>query len=970
MGPTRRGVLAASGLVALGTGVPGLRRGLLRPAAAAAARTVTFDPFSLIINEKRLYHWCGEFHYWRLPSPDLWRDVLQKMRSAGFTATSIYFDWGYHSPAPGVYDFTGVRDVAKLLRIAREVGIYVVARPGPYINAETDSGGFPGWVDTQVGRSRSSAPDYLASALEWYSNINPLLAEHQITRGGPVILYQIENEYSQGNLDAAYMEALEAKASADGIVVPTFHNDSYVGGHWRPGTPGGTDLYAFDSYPQGFNASNPTVWHAVPDFSYVRAEYSPTNPLDLAEGQGGSFDPWGGAGFANCRLLTDANFNRVFYKNNIAAGLTMQSFYMVFGGTSWGWLPNAGNYTSYDYGAAITEGRQLTDKYSEDKKIGYFVHSVTPILVTEQLADVSSTNSAIRVRAMRNPQTLTTFLTILHQDTTSTSDDQLNFPLATPDGSYPSVPQVGALVINGRDAKLLVAHYRMDSQRLVYSTSEIMTHGHAVQHDAAVFYGRNGETGETVLRYAGEPTVSVLAGTVSSTFNAATGDLRLNYIHDGLALVSVAGAGTPLLLGIADDDTAATFWRFDVSGVPVLIQGPYLVRTVVISGATAAITGDATVSGPINILTIPAVQSVTWNGTAIPVTASSYGTLSGSIPGPTARFNPPAITGWKTQVETPERLPGYDDSTWTVASNTTTNNPSKPPAGEAVLYADDYGYHHGDIWYRGSFTGTGAETGIALAANSVYPGRVSAWINGTYAGDVFGTGSAETIVFPAGSIVADGTNVISVLVEDLGHEEDGSSNDANKQPRGLSSAALQGSGASITWKIQGNLGGEILADPVRGPYNNGGLYGERAGWYLPDFPDGNWAETSLPATSTAPGITWYRTTVDLAVPAGEDVSFALAITDQPSRDYHLRIFVNGWHMGLYVNNVGPQTEFVVPNGILDVNGTNTIAIAAWTFGDATGGLGAISLVVLGQVSGGVPVSLVHSPHYGKTTTLA
>src|SRR5450756_456850 len=116
-------------------------RATARPAMAASpqtAHTVSYDGYSLMIDGKRTYIWAGEFHYYRLPSPDLWRDVLQKMKAAGFNATSIYFDWAYHSPKPGVYDFTGVRDVDKLLDIANEVGIYVIARPGPYINAEVD----------------------------------------------------------------------------------------------------------------------------------------------------------------------------------------------------------------------------------------------------------------------------------------------------------------------------------------------------------------------------------------------------------------------------------------------------------------------------------------------------------------------------------------------------------------------------------------------------------------------------------------------------------------------------------------------------------------------------------------------------------------------------------------------------------------------------------------------------------------
>src|SRR6476469_10418083 len=80
--------------------------------APAASHTVTFDGYSFMVDGKRTYLWSGEFHEFRLPSPDLWLDIFQKMRAAGFNATSLYFDWGYHSPAPGKYDFPGVRDVA------------------------------------------------------------------------------------------------------------------------------------------------------------------------------------------------------------------------------------------------------------------------------------------------------------------------------------------------------------------------------------------------------------------------------------------------------------------------------------------------------------------------------------------------------------------------------------------------------------------------------------------------------------------------------------------------------------------------------------------------------------------------------------------------------------------------------------------------------------------------------------------
>ena len=73
--------------------------------AAQPAKThaVTFDRYSFLIDGKRTYLWSGEVHPYRLPSPELWPDIFQKMKAAGFNTASIYFSWGYHSPREGVY---------------------------------------------------------------------------------------------------------------------------------------------------------------------------------------------------------------------------------------------------------------------------------------------------------------------------------------------------------------------------------------------------------------------------------------------------------------------------------------------------------------------------------------------------------------------------------------------------------------------------------------------------------------------------------------------------------------------------------------------------------------------------------------------------------------------------------------------------------------------------------------------------
>jgi len=1063
-------------------------------ASTAAQHTVTYDHYSLKIDGKRIYLWSGEFHYWRLPNPDLWRDVLEKLRAAGFNAVSIYFDWGYHSQKQGVYDFTGVRDVDRLLDIANQVGIFVIARPGPYINAETDSGGFPGWLTTQQGRARSSAPDFQAASDEWLHHIDPIIARHQYTNGtGPVILYQIENEYGS-NTDAAYMQHTEDVVRSDGIAVPLTHNHCCGASTWATG-PGAVDLPGQDSYPQGFNCSNPTRWSGVGTLPRFRDD----SPIFTPEFQGGSFDPWGGPGYDKCRQLTGPDFENVFYKNNIAVGATMQNFYMTYGGTSWGWLADPSQvYTSYDYGAPIKEDRELTTKYDEDKRLGYFLQSVTPLTQTDASAAVPPSNPSIIEQARINPDDHTQFIELRHANSTSTARDQTHIAVdlaarstytyddrdpalqytgawshvgaeqsytaadylqtesfsntagdsvtvpftgtsvrwisskdsnhgiadvylddslvATVDGYgpskasqqvfyaadglsagphtlkivvtgtknaaatgtfvvvdaidvpppgstyYPSVPQQPgtAITLDGRDAKLLVANYAMGDQRLVYSTSEIMTHARIGDRDVALLYGRAGQDGETVLRYPAEPKVDVISGDSQHTWDADRHDLRLNYTHQGLAELLVTPAtGRPLLLLLGTDEVAAQFWRQDTAAGPVFVRGPYLVRGASYANGQLTLSGDTTGPTPVSVFAPPSVAAVSWNGKKLATSPAKDGSLGAQAPGPAA-VTLPALTSWRYHAEISEAAPAFDDGRWRLADQTTSSNPAQP-AAPPVVYADEYGFHHGDVWYRGHFRAHGGESGVNVAAITGRAGTYAAWLNGRYLGN--SASGPHLFDFPAGAITTGGDNVLAVLVENMGHNEDFNANDTHKEPRGLTSAAIVGSTAQIAWRIQGNLGGEDLADPARGPMNSGGLFGERNGWHLTGYPDSGWSAVSLPHADTTPGVAWYRTTFPLDLPKGQDVPIGIKFSDDASRHYRALIFVNGWQVGRYINDLGPQRSFPVPTGILRPNGTNTIAIAVWSLDNTTGGLGSVTLEPYTNVATSLPVSNVSAPGY-------
>src|SRR5580693_8883601 len=397
---------------------------------------VSYDQYSLKIGGNRVFVTAGEFDPWRTPSPSLWLDDLQKMKADGYNAVTVYFNWDYTSPAPGVYNFSGVRDMNTFLNMAQRAGLYVIARPGPYINAETDGGGIPSWVLNAPNGYRTDSQPYLSAALQWFSEIDAIIAPHQISNGGSVILYQIENEYTgRSTADLQYLADLEQQAKADGIDVPFTFNQCCGGPFYTSGT-GAVNISGPDNYPLGFNCADPSTFGQPYGYPAQSGE-----PLYLPEFQGGSFDGWGGSGYDNCYNLTGPAFENVYYKNNIAQGVTMQSNYMGVGGTNWGWLPDPGVYTSYDYGAAIRETGEIGtpanpnsivgSKFGENKLINDFETSVAPLTNTDPVAGPAADNPAITTLARANPSDGTQFIYVRQADATSTATVSTHLALNT-----------------------------------------------------------------------------------------------------------------------------------------------------------------------------------------------------------------------------------------------------------------------------------------------------------------------------------------------------------------------------------------------------------------------------------------------------------------------------------------------------------------------------------------------------------
>jgi len=954
------------------------------------SHTVTFDKYSLLVDGQRMVLWSGEFHPFRLPSPSLWLDVLQKMRAHGYNAVSIYVSWNYHSPAQGVYDFTGVRDLDMFLSAAAAVGIFVTVRPGPYINAEVDAGGFPGWLTATSGTARTNNATYLSHVDEWLTAVDAIVSKHQYTTGGgTVLLYQLENEYSAHLTDgvgSAYMAHLYAKVRADGITVPLFHNDKGRNGDWVPGSfssngESGRYLYAFDGYPSP--SSTPPDWgYFGPGGATGGSTASPNTPGFEAEFGGGWFDPWGGAefsgqGYAGARASRDPVYERRFYLTNLANGIKLQNVYMTFGGTSWGWLPAPVVYTSYDYGAAIDEARNLTSKLVPMKQIGLMLETVPDLAELDKAATVAASNSTIKVYHLANPAS-GAHVYMLRND--SSSDISVTLPVTVPVSggtSQVTVPASGAGIrLNGKDMKVVATGIAIGRRTLRYTTAQPMYQATVGAQDVALLTGRSADAAEASIGFAAAPKVAVLGGSATTAYDASSAALRVNTQLSGLTrvLITPADGTAPLLLLFADDQTSSTFWRHATSSGPALVRGPSLLRDASVSGAMVVLSGDTAMASDLEVWAPRGITQVLWNGAAVTTAATTSGSLQAKaqLAGP-AQVTLPALASWRFSAENPESAPGFNDSGWAVANKTTSFSTTAVPSGQPVLFADDYGFHYGDVWYRASYTGAAGAQSVSLAYSSGTQGMLMAWLDGvplgshrqpvpTKAQDTQATWTATaTFAIPA-SLSGSGAHVLAVLVRPMAHSEDGGSNDAHKAARGLTAVTFTGASPALTWRIQG----AVAADPLRGPLNNGGLFGERSGWHLPSFNDSGWQAETLPRSDSGQGVGWFRTTFSLSVPQGVDASIGLTLTDTSTRAYRVQIFLNGWNIGQYINDVGPQHTFVLPNGMLHTHGSNTLALAVLRDGTTAAGPGSVSLTLLGSAAGGVAVTDLPNAHRGVT----
>ena len=95
---------------------------------------------------------------------------------------------------PAGLTFSGILDFERFLDLAAERGLYAIVRPGPYICAEWENGGFPGWLAAVPGiRLRIKNKPYFDAVERYFRQLLPRLRRHLLCNGGNIIAAQVEN---------------------------------------------------------------------------------------------------------------------------------------------------------------------------------------------------------------------------------------------------------------------------------------------------------------------------------------------------------------------------------------------------------------------------------------------------------------------------------------------------------------------------------------------------------------------------------------------------------------------------------------------------------------------------------------------------------------------------------------------------------------------------------------------------------
>ncbi|WP_246567357.1 beta-galactosidase [Streptomyces flaveus] len=314
---------------------------------------------------------CASLFYFRLPR-EQWRARLEQVRASGYTCVDVYLPWNFHETAPGRWSFEGRRDVAAFLDLAQETGLYVIARPGPYICSEWDGGALPAWLGLDPELSvRQNEPRFLAQVTAWFDQVLPLLAERQYPAGGPVIMVQLENELDFFDCAdrAGYLTALRDQTIRHGITVPLVACSGQGDIEGATGNVPGV-VPACNFYPDD---DSPDLEPEVRRYAELLADRG----LPL--------------------LITETNRRHRTLRRLLASGASLIAPYLQSSGWNFGYTPSTGNWGDpanfmshgYDFGGYVSSTGTERPEYIQAQVLARVIDTLGPRLALATSAGAS-----------------------------------------------------------------------------------------------------------------------------------------------------------------------------------------------------------------------------------------------------------------------------------------------------------------------------------------------------------------------------------------------------------------------------------------------------------------------------------------------------------------------------------------------------------------------------------------------------
>jgi hypothetical protein len=583
---------------------------------ASSARTVTYNDRAFLIDGQPELFLSACIHYFRVPH-QLWADRIAKAKRGGMNTIETYVAWNFHEAEPGSFDWEGDRDLDGFLSECESQGMYVIVRPGPYICAEWDYGGFPAWLQTVPGiHFRTMNRPYLDAMDRYFDAVTPIIERHQWTRGGGVVLVQVENEYAnlkwtRGNdmlVDDEYQHYVRDGLIRRGIEVPLLSCAGYCSGT-----------------VEGVNSHNPG--DLMPEFRKT----FPDNPLFSTEFWTAWYDAWGQP--HHTRSAEDIEYASL---RCWAEGACGYNYYVYHGGTNFGYTPMYIQTTSYDYDAQISETGRLTDKWRASRRVAQWAQTFKEILLTGEHRAGKENRDGFRItETVTRERGSIVFIDNPDKENTKTGSVLPYLPEVTvgprqllpwvhdvPIGSGPNYLASYAGLVKS-DAPVLTAHVLPDPQEGV----------------RVYVYGEPDDTREVALWVGGEraKAVSVTFATEPRLYLVGTSQvIALSTAMAGRTWIHPTDENAPVLFG-ADDVRFQDTEYAEVEIIPGTSQTLYALSA----------------SGLLSDINV--------EGSALPA--------------------PPAISPWKTIEEPDYTAPGFDDSSWLFIEDLETQGNMIPHTG-------------------------------------------------------------------------------------------------------------------------------------------------------------------------------------------------------------------------------------------------------------------------------------------------